>query len=134
MNTAEGFAVYDYKAHRSDKDLRLMNTAEVFAVYDYKAWVFMNTAEAFAIYDYKAHRSDELDFGVGAKLTVLRRGDDFEKEWWWCKVNAEREGYVPRNLLGLYPRVTPLFTLNVPEHHQDQSKKTSDDEDVAMSS
>ena len=95
----------------------------------------MNNTEVFAVYDYKAHRSDELDFGVGAKLSVLRRGDDFEKEWWWCKINAERDGYVPRNLLGLYPRVTPLFTLNIPADQQMNEKKTSDeDEDVTMSS
>ena len=94
----------------------------------------MNNTEVFAVYDYKAHRSDELDFGVGAKLSVLRRGDDFEKEWWWCKISApEQNGYVPRNLLGLYPRVTPLFTLSIiPELNE---KNTSDqDEDVTMSS
>ena len=65
----------------------------------------MNNGEVFAVYDYKGHRSDELDFSVGTPLTVLRCGDDFEIEWWWCK--SGKEGYVPRNLLGLYPRVTP---------------------------
>lgn len=91
----------------------------------------MNNGEVFAVYDYKAHRSDELDFGVGTRLNVVRRGDDFEKEWWWCK--TDKEGYVPRNLLGMYPRVTPMFSLNVPPTHLQDSKEV-EDEDVAMSS
>merc|ERR1719273_1642531 len=70
----------------------------------------MNNGEVFAVYDYKAHRSDELDFTVGTRLAVKRRGDDCEQEWWWC--GCDIEGYAPRNLLGLYPRVTPMFSLN----------------------
>ena len=98
----------------------------------------MNNGEVFAVYDYKAHRTDELDFSVGSRLAVLRRGDDCEKEWWWCKL-SENEGYVPRNLLGLYPRVTPMFSLNVPSEasavKSDQGEqKTSEDEDFNMSS
>lgn len=99
----------------------------------------MNNGEVFAVFDYKAHRTDELDFNVGARLAVMRRGDDCEKEWWWCKL-SESEGYVPRNLLGLYPRVTPMFSLNVPTSSLSASKsdsenqKTSEDEDVNMSS
>ena len=94
----------------------------------------MNSAEVYAVYDYSAHRTDELDFGEGAKLSVLRRGDDIEKEWWWCKISAEGDGYVPRNLLGLYPRVTPLFSLNIPDQSDNKNKASDEDEDVAMSS
>lgn len=104
----------------------------------------MNNAEVFAVYDYQAHRSDELDFNVGARLAVLRRGDDFEKEWWWCKISPDKDGYVPRNLLGLYPRVTPMFTLNPPSNPQSTQdtnststadrQKDAEDEDVTMSS
>jgi len=99
----------------------------------------MNNGEVFAVFDYKAHRTDELDFNVGARLAVMRRGDDCEKEWWWCKL-SESEGYVPRNLLGLYPRVTPMFSLNVPTSSlsasisDSENQKTSEDEDVNMSS
>jgi len=70
-------------------------------------------------------------------------------EWWWCK--SEKDGYVPRNLLGLYPRVTPMFNLVDPNQQQQQQQKSSteqtssslqsdlkntseEDEDVAMSS
>ena len=103
----------------------------------------MNNGEVFAVYDYKMHRTDELDFVVGVRLVVLRRGDDFEKEWWWCKdTNKDREGYVPRNLLGLYPRVTPMFSLNSQQQQPPppssseakEPKNSEDEEDVTMSS
>merc|ERR1712004_259119 len=102
----------------------------------------MNNGEVFAVYDYHAHRSDELDFNVGSRLAVLRRGDDCEMEWWWCGL-SDQEGYIPRNLLGLYPRVTPMFSLNVPtssassassKKDSSSEQKTSEDEDVNMSS
>ena len=41
-------------------------------------------------------------------MTVVRKGDQVEKEWWWAKSSdseTQAEGYIPRNLLGLYPRV-----------------------------
>ena len=102
----------------------------------------MNNGEVFAVYEYKKHRTDELDFNVGSRLAVLRRGDDCEMEWWWCGL-SDQEGYIPRNLLGLYPRVTPMFSLNVPTSSASSSsskkdssseQKTSEDEDVNMSS
>lgn len=33
-------------------------------------------------------------------MIVLRRGDDLEKDWWWAKLN-DKEGYIPRNLVGV---------------------------------
>ncbi|KAM3962049.1 ankyrin-repeat, SH3-domain, and Proline-rich-region containing Protein isoform 3-T3 [Aphomia sociella] len=65
----------------------------------------MNNGLVYAVFSYTAARSDELSFSSGAALSVLRKGDDGEREWWWCR-RAGRQGYVPRNLLGLYPRVT----------------------------
>ncbi|XP_022112412.2 apoptosis-stimulating of p53 protein 1 isoform X3 [Pieris rapae] len=66
----------------------------------------MNSGIVYAVFSYTASRSDELTFESGARLQVLRKGDDNEREWWWCRDDTH-EGYVPRNLLGLYPRVTP---------------------------
>ncbi|XP_068628443.1 apoptosis-stimulating of p53 protein 1 isoform X2 [Battus philenor] len=66
----------------------------------------MNNGLVYAVFSYSAARSDELSFETGARLQVLRKGDDNEREWWWCRDDNAREGYVPRNLLGLYPRVT----------------------------
>jgi len=64
----------------------------------------LNCGKVSAVYDYEALNSDELSFGIGDELVVLRKGDDFEREWWWSRHN-DHEGYAPRNLLGLYPRM-----------------------------
>ncbi|XP_028038377.1 apoptosis-stimulating of p53 protein 1 isoform X2 [Bombyx mandarina] len=67
----------------------------------------MNSGLVYAVFSYTAARSDELSFETGTRLQVLRKGDDNEREWWWCRDDNGQEGYVPRNLLGLYRRVTP---------------------------
>ncbi|XP_028293144.1 apoptosis-stimulating of p53 protein 1-like isoform X3 [Gouania willdenowi] len=66
----------------------------------------MNKGSVYALWDYSSQQADELSFSEGDALTVLRRRDDAETEWLWARLN-EREGYVPRNLLGLYPRIKP---------------------------
>ncbi|XP_017541122.1 protein phosphatase 1, regulatory subunit 13Ba isoform X2 [Pygocentrus nattereri] len=66
----------------------------------------MNKGAVYTLWDYEAQSADELSFREGEALTVLRRRDDTETEWWWARLNNQ-EGYVPRNLLGLYPRIKP---------------------------
>ncbi|XP_077408600.1 protein phosphatase 1, regulatory subunit 13Bb isoform X2 [Vanacampus margaritifer] len=66
----------------------------------------MNKGTVYALWDYQAQKQDELSFGEGDAVTVLRRQDDSETEWWWAQLE-DTEGYVPRNLLGLYPRIKP---------------------------
>ncbi|KAM4625934.1 apoptosis-stimulating of p53 protein 1-like [Polymixia lowei] len=66
----------------------------------------MNKGSVYALWDYGSQQADELSFSEGDALAVLRRRDDAETEWWWARHN-DREGYVPRNLLGLYPRIKP---------------------------
>ncbi|XP_052126750.1 apoptosis-stimulating of p53 protein 1 [Frankliniella occidentalis] len=66
----------------------------------------LNNGVVYAVFDYEAHNSDELAFHEGDKMVVLRKGDEWEREWWWSRLN-DQEGYIPRNLLGLYPRVHP---------------------------
>ncbi|XP_078727883.1 apoptosis-stimulating of p53 protein 1-like isoform X2 [Lampetra fluviatilis] len=90
----------------------------------------MNKCVVFALWDYEATRDDELAVREGDSLSVLRRsggganddadndnggrggggeaddGGGAETEWWWARL-GEREGFVPRNLLGLYPRIKP---------------------------
>ncbi|XP_029983279.1 apoptosis-stimulating of p53 protein 1-like isoform X3 [Sphaeramia orbicularis] len=66
----------------------------------------MNKGLVYALWNYTAQQSDELSFSEGDAITVLRRRDDTETEWWWARLN-DREGYIPRNLLGLYPRIKP---------------------------
>ncbi|XP_053488350.1 protein phosphatase 1, regulatory subunit 13Ba isoform X4 [Ictalurus furcatus] len=66
----------------------------------------MNKGTVYALWDYEAQSPDELSFRDGDALTVLKRRDESETEWWWARLN-DKEGYVPRNLLGLYPRIKP---------------------------
>lgn len=67
----------------------------------------LNSGEVYAVFSYDAQQQDELGFSVNDKLTVIRKGDESEREWWWARECNGREGYIPRNLLGFYPRVTP---------------------------
>ncbi|XP_034283794.1 apoptosis-stimulating of p53 protein 2 isoform X2 [Pantherophis guttatus] len=66
----------------------------------------MNKGVVYALWDYEAQNDDELSIKGGDCMTVLRREDEEEIEWWWAQL-SDREGYVPRNLLGLYPRIKP---------------------------
>merc|ERR1719449_367130 len=64
----------------------------------------MNQGAVYAVYTYEAVISDELSFVESERMMVLRKGDEIEKEWWWSKKeNDQNEGYVARNLIGLYP-------------------------------
>ncbi|XP_068582892.1 apoptosis-stimulating of p53 protein 2-like isoform X2 [Cebidichthys violaceus] len=66
----------------------------------------MNRGVVYALWDYEPQSDDELGFSEGDCMTVLRRDDEAETEWWWARC-ADREGYIPRNLLGLYLRIKP---------------------------
>ncbi|QQP58047.1 Putative LOC100877563 [Caligus rogercresseyi] len=50
---------------------------------------------------------------LNEKITVLKRMDEIETEWWWSSNCQDKQssGYVPRNYLGLYPRVKPQFKI-----------------------
>uniref|UniRef100_A0A8C1XM29 Protein phosphatase 1, regulatory subunit 13Ba n=1 Tax=Cyprinus carpio TaxID=7962 RepID=A0A8C1XM29_CYPCA len=66
----------------------------------------MNKGTVYALWDYETQSADELSFHEGDALTIMSRRDDSETEWWWARLD-DKEGYVPRNLLGLYPRIKP---------------------------
>ena len=68
----------------------------------------LNGCVVYAVYDYESQNHDELSFKEGDKIIVIRKGDEQEQEWWWSRVR-DREGYVPRNLLG----VRKFFLLNL---------------------
>lgn len=54
-----------------------------------------------AVFSYDSQQLDELSFAVNDKMTILRKGDDAEREWWWARLESGKEGYVPRNLFGV---------------------------------
>lgn len=60
----------------------------------------LNNGIVYALYDYESQNNDELSFKVSDRIQVLRKGDAQEKEWWWSKL-YDREGYIPRNLIGV---------------------------------
>ncbi|CAK8687916.1 unnamed protein product [Clavelina lepadiformis] len=62
--------------------------------------------QVYALYDYRAVNDDELSFRDGDLMTILKRGDEYEREWWGARL-GEKEGYVPRNLIGMWPRIKP---------------------------
>ncbi|XP_053315930.1 apoptosis-stimulating of p53 protein 2 isoform X2 [Spea bombifrons] len=66
----------------------------------------MNRGVVYALWGYEAESDDEFSLKEGDCMTVLRREDEDETEWWWVRLQ-DGEGYVPRNLLGLYPRIKP---------------------------
>ncbi|XP_017278792.1 protein phosphatase 1, regulatory subunit 13Bb isoform X4 [Kryptolebias marmoratus] len=66
----------------------------------------MNKGTVYGLWDYETQSPDELSFKEGDAITILRRQDENETEWWWARLE-DKEGYVPRNLLGLYPRIKP---------------------------
>ncbi|XP_069878903.1 apoptosis-stimulating of p53 protein 2-like isoform X2 [Dipodomys merriami] len=66
----------------------------------------MNKGVIYALWDYEPQNDDELLLKEGDCMTIVRREDEDEIEWWWARLN-DKEGYVPRNLLGLYPRIKP---------------------------
>lgn len=59
-----------------------------------------NHGVVYAVYSFTAQNDDELSFSSGEKLTVLRKGDDVESLWWYSRFQ-KKEGYVPRNYLGV---------------------------------
>ncbi|UJR23886.1 hypothetical protein I4U23_026858 [Adineta vaga] len=76
---------------RIENDLGVINDGIVYALYDYQP---------------SEEKTDELEFNNGDQLKILRREDEQEYQWWWAKhEKTQKEGYVPRNYLGLYPRV-----------------------------
>lgn len=75
----------------------------------------MNKGVVYALWDYEAQNNDELSFHEGDAITILRRKDDNETEWWWARLN-DKEGYVPKNLLGVSAELPLAFSfLLLPE-------------------
>src|SRR4029434_4882293 len=50
----------------------------------------LNRAVVYGLWDYEMEAEDELSF----------RDDQEETQWWWARC-GDKEGYIPRNLLGV---------------------------------
>lgn len=71
----------------------------------------MNKGVIYGLWDYEAQNDDELSMKEGDCMTILRREDEDEIEWWWARLN-DKEGYVPRNLLGVSPHFLRVSLKN----------------------
>lgn len=60
----------------------------------------MNRGVVYALWDYTPENPDELSFREGDCMTIVRREDEDEIDWWWARL-GDMEGYIPRNLLGV---------------------------------
>jgi len=62
----------------------------------------VNQGGVYAVFDYERGNNDELMLTMGERYTVLKKGDEHEKDWWWARKDASEEyGYIPKNLLGV---------------------------------
>ncbi|XP_008295411.1 relA-associated inhibitor [Stegastes partitus] len=63
-----------------------------------------NSGVLYALWSYPAQAADELSFKEGDMVTILQKPDG--SDWWWASL-CGREGFVPNNYFGLFPKVRP---------------------------
>lgn len=63
-----------------------------------------NNGLVYAAFRYEAKNSDELSFAVNEALTILKKGDASEEEWFWARNAQGNTGYVPSNFLAVSRR------------------------------
>ena len=83
----------------------------LFSFFELLLLKFLFLFKVYAVYDWRPENPDELSFDIGEEILVGKKGDELEKDWWWCSkekgFNGGSEGYVAKNLLGMFPRVIP---------------------------
>ena len=70
--------------HSANNDANLILICNFLAGIQEKLGI-LNNGEVFSVFCYDAQQQDELAFSVNDKLTILRKGDEAEREWWWAK-------------------------------------------------
>ncbi|XP_030008948.1 relA-associated inhibitor [Sphaeramia orbicularis] len=63
-----------------------------------------NSGVLYALWTYPAQAADELSFKEGDMVTILQKPE--ASDWWWASL-CGREGFVPNNYFGLFPKVRP---------------------------
>uniref|UniRef100_H3DFS9 Protein phosphatase 1, regulatory subunit 13 like n=1 Tax=Tetraodon nigroviridis TaxID=99883 RepID=H3DFS9_TETNG len=68
-----------------------------------------NSGVLYALWSYPAQAPDELSFKDGDMVTILQKPEG--SDWWWASL-CGREGFVPNNYFGLFPKVKE-YRLNL---------------------
>ncbi|XP_050991727.1 relA-associated inhibitor isoform X2 [Labeo rohita] len=63
-----------------------------------------NSGVVYALWGYPAQAPDELGFKEGDMVTILQKPEGVD--WWWASL-CGREGFVPNNYFGLFPKARP---------------------------
>ncbi|CAB1349372.1 unnamed protein product, partial [Coregonus sp. 'balchen'] len=63
-----------------------------------------NSGVLYALWGYPSQEADELGFREGDMVTILQKQDGVD--WWWASL-CGREGFIPNNYFGLFPKVRP---------------------------
>ncbi|XP_076002488.1 relA-associated inhibitor isoform X2 [Genypterus blacodes] len=63
-----------------------------------------NSGVLYALWSFVAQNPDELSFKDGDMVTILQKPEG--SDWWWASL-CGREGFVPNNYFGLFPKVRP---------------------------
>ncbi|XP_037836731.1 relA-associated inhibitor isoform X2 [Kryptolebias marmoratus] len=63
-----------------------------------------NSGVLYALWSHQAQAADELSFKDGDMVTILQKQEG--SDWWWASLYG-REGLVPNNYFGLFPKVRP---------------------------
>ncbi|KAF7665304.1 hypothetical protein LDENG_00147710 [Lucifuga dentata] len=63
-----------------------------------------NSGVVYALWNYVAQVSDELSFKEGDMVTILQKPE--ASDWWWASL-CGREGFVPNNYFGRFPKARP---------------------------
>ncbi|XP_034557877.1 relA-associated inhibitor [Notolabrus celidotus] len=63
-----------------------------------------NSGVLYALWSYPAQAADELSFKEGDMITILQKPEG--SDWWWASL-CGREGFVPNNYFGLFPKTRP---------------------------
>uniref|UniRef100_A0A1A7W611 Protein phosphatase 1, regulatory (Inhibitor) subunit 13 like n=4 Tax=Nothobranchiidae TaxID=405002 RepID=A0A1A7W611_9TELE len=63
-----------------------------------------NNGVLYALWSHQAQAADELTFKDGDMVTILLKPEG--SDWWWASLRG-KEGFVPNNYFGLFPKVRP---------------------------
>ena len=81
---------------KMEGELGVVNEGKVYAAFDFQKADNESCSE---------NGDDELNFIEGEELWILSKGDDNNTKWWFARNSHGDEGFIPRNLISLYPKI-----------------------------